>query len=218
MVRWQDYNGPFQKLVGALGQTLERESVRPPHYKSGTVLCSLELKDKFLLFVQDSYQPISFLGAGFNAAIDQAQNNDRKFGQGAEGYGRRFGANLADQTSMRFFGEFAYPALFAEDPRYYRLGHGTKRARLLHAMGHTFIGHRDSGDAMFNYSEWLAAASAVALGSTYHTSGDHGPGAMARSSGYLIAQGFGLDILREFWPEIAHKFKMPFRDTRETEK
>ncbi len=218
MVRWQDYDGPFEKVVGTFGQALDRESVQPPHYKPGTVLCSLELKDKFLLFVHDSSEPISFLTAGFSAVIDQAQNNDPKFGQGAAGYGHRFGADLADQTSMRFFGQFAYPALFSEDPRYYRLGHGTKRARLLHAMEHTFIGHRDSGDAMFNYSEWLAAASAVALGSTYHTSVDHGAGAMARSAGYLIAQGFGLDILREFWPEIAHKFKMPFRDMRETQK
>lgn len=218
MVRWQDYNGPFQKLVGAFGQTLDRESVRPPHYKPGTVLCSLEVKDKFLLFVHDSYEPISFLSAGVSGAVDQAQNNDWKFGQGAGGYGRRFGADFADQTSMRFFGQFAYPSIFAEDPRYYRLGHGTKRARLLHAMEHTFVGHHDNGEAMFNYSQWLAAASAVTLGSTYHTSGDHGAGAMARSAGYLIGQGFGFDVLREFWPEIAHKFKMPFRDMRETQK
>ena len=61
MVRWQDYDGPFEKVVGAFGQTLDRESVQPPRYKPGTALCSLELRDKFLLFVHDSYEPISFL-------------------------------------------------------------------------------------------------------------------------------------------------------------
>lgn len=218
MVRWQDYDGPLQKMVGSFAQTLERESVRPPRYKPGTVLCSLELKDKFLLFLHDSYEPISFLTAGFNAAIDQAENNDRKFGQGAAGYGQRFGANFADQTAMRFFGEFAYPAIFAEDPRYYRMGHGTKRARMLHALGHTFVGHRDNGDPMFNYPEWLGAASAVGVGSLYHTSGDHGIAPMARSAGYLVTEGFGFDVLREFWPDIAHKCKMPFRDMRGTQK
>ncbi|MBZ5604555.1 MAG: hypothetical protein LAO79_19815, partial [Acidobacteriia bacterium] len=145
MVRWEDYNGPLQKVVGAFARGVERKSVHPLHYKPGTVLCSLELKDKFLLFVQESYEPVSLAAAGFNAAIDQAQNNDARFGQGFEGYGRRFGANLADQVSLRLFSEFAYPAIFSEDPRYYRQGRGSKKSRLLHAVGHTFIGHRDDG-------------------------------------------------------------------------
>ena len=213
MVRWEDYNGPLQKVVGAFARGVERKSVHPLHYKPGTVLCYLELKDKFLLFVQESYEPVSLVAAGFNSAIDQAQNNDARFGQGFEGYGRRFGANLADQVSLRLFSEFAYPAIFSEDPRYYRQGRGSKKSRLLHAVGHTFIGHRDDGTSMFNYSEWLGTASAVALGSVYHSA--HGVAPMARSVCYLVAEDMGFDVLREFWPEIAHKLKIPFRDSRE---
>lgn len=214
MVRWQEYDGPFQKLVGSFSQTLERQSVRPPHYKPERVLCSLGLKDKFMLFAHDSYEPLSLLTAGFGAAYDQVENNDRKFGQGAVGYGRRFGANLADQTSLRFFGEFVYPAMLAEDPRYFRMGHGGGKARFLHALGHTFIARRDNGDSMFNYAEWLGAASAAALGRTYHTSGGHGVVPIARSAGCLVGEDFGFNVLREFWPDIAHKLKMPFRDMR----
>jgi hypothetical protein len=213
LVRWEDYEGPLRKVVGSLARGLERKSVRPPHYKPGTVLCSLELKDKFLLFIRDSSEPIAFLSAGFGAAVDQAQNNDSNFGQGASGYGKRFGANYADQVSLRFFTEFAYPAMFGEDPRYYRLGHGTKRARLLHAIGHTFIAHRDNGKPMFNYSEWLGTTSAVALGSTYHTSGEQGFAPRARSVGYFVGADVGFDVLREFWPEISRKLKIPFRDS-----
>jgi hypothetical protein len=215
MVRWQDYQGPLRKMVGAFGRTLDRQSIRSPRYKPGTVLCSLELKDKFLFFVQDTYEPLSFLTAGFNAAMDQAEDNDRKFGQGGEGYAARFGANFADQASARFFGDFAYPVIFSEDPRYYRLGSGTPRRRLLHALGHTLIGHRDNGSPMFNYSLWLGTASAVAIGRTYHTSGPHGVGSMAESVTYFVAEGMGFDVLREFWPEIARKLKMPFRDARQ---
>lgn len=215
LVRWEDYQGPLQKIVGSFARALERKSVRPPHYKTGTVLCSLELKDKFLLFVQDSYAPMSFLTAGFNAGIDQAENNDHKYGQGAAGYGRRLGANFADQASLKFFNEFAYPALFSEDPRYYRLGNGTKRRRFVHAIGHTFIAYRDNGSRMFNYSEWLGTASTVAVGRTYHTSGAPGFPPVARAVTYFAAQDMGFDILREFWPEIAHKLKMPFRETHE---
>jgi hypothetical protein len=92
---WQDYHGPLQKVVGAFARKLELKSVHAPRYKPGTVLCSLEVKDKFTLFVRDTFDPISFLEAAFNAGLDQASNRDPTFGQGAEGYGRRFGADFA---------------------------------------------------------------------------------------------------------------------------
>jgi hypothetical protein len=107
MVSWQDYDGKFKKIVGAFGRKLERKAVRPPHYKPGAVLCTLEPRDKFILSVQDTLDPITFLNAGFNAGLDQAENTDRAFGQGAAGYGKRFGANLADEASGGFFKDFA---------------------------------------------------------------------------------------------------------------
>src|ERR1017187_5797968 len=39
LVRWQDYQGPFAKVVGAFGRKVERKSVHPVHYKSGVLLC-----------------------------------------------------------------------------------------------------------------------------------------------------------------------------------
>src|SRR5271168_1315246 len=69
MVRLQDYDGPYRKTIGLFTKQVERKTVHPVHYKVGDVLCSLELKDKFLLFVRGSYDPIAFLTAGFNAGI-----------------------------------------------------------------------------------------------------------------------------------------------------
>jgi hypothetical protein len=68
---------------GTFARKLERKSAHQPHYKPGAMLCSLELKDKFVLFVQDTFDPVSFLAASFNAGIDQAGNQDSTFGQGA---------------------------------------------------------------------------------------------------------------------------------------
>ena len=101
------------------------------------------------------------LEAGFNAGLDQASNRDPTFGQGAEGYERRFGADFAGQTTWRFFTDFAYPTIFSEDPRYYRLIHGSGRQRFLHAVEHTFVAQRDSGKHMFNVSQWLGTVTAV---------------------------------------------------------
>jgi hypothetical protein len=210
LVSLRDYTGPLKKTIGLFAQQLERKSVHPPHYKTGVALCSLELKDKFYLFVRGSFDPVSFLGAGFNAGLSQAEDQDPTFGQGMSGYGKRFGASFADQASLRFFKDFAYPSMFQEDPRYYRLSHGSGGRRFLHAIEHTFVAHRDDANPMFNYSEWLGTASAVALSNAYHPGNQRGFAPAARLAGYSILTDMGYDTLREFWPEISRKFKLPF--------
>jgi hypothetical protein len=211
MVSLGDYDGPLKKTVGLFARGLERKAVHPPHYKPGVALCSLELKDKFFLFVRDSFDPVTFLTSAFNAGIDQAHNEDPTFGQGAAGYGKRFGASFADQASLKFFKDFAYPSIFDEDPRYYRLVHGSGGRRLLHAIEHSFLAHRDNGNRMFNYSEWLGTASAVTLSNVYHPGNQRGFVPAARLVSYNILADMGFNILREFWPEISRKFELPFR-------
>jgi hypothetical protein len=215
LVSLRDYSGPLKKTVGVFARALERKSVHPPHYKPGVELCALELKDKFVLFVQDSLDPVTFLSSGFWAGMDQASDRDPTFGQGASGYGKRFAANFADQASSKFFEDFAYPAIFSEDPRYYRLAHGSVGKRFLHAAGHVFVAHRVDGTHMPNYSEWLGTASAVALSNAYHPGNERGMGSAARRVGYSLIQDIGFDVLREFWPEISRKLKLPFRGDHE---
>ncbi len=211
MVRLEDYNGPLKKVVGTLARPLERKSVHPPHYKPGAKLCTLKLKDKFVLFVQDSFDPVTFLASGFNAGLDQAADSDPSYGQGAEGYGRRFGAEFAGQASSRFFKDFAYPWIFSEDPRYYRLAHGSARKRVLHALEHAVVAHRDNGTRMFNISEWLGTTSAVVLSNAYQPDNERGFANTTKRVGYSILQDACFDVLREFWPEISRTFKLPFR-------
>jgi hypothetical protein len=171
----------------------------------------LELKDKFLLFVRDSYDPATIASIAFNASLSQAQNTDPTFGQGMSGYGKRFGASYADEASGRFFKDFAYPSIFSEDPRYYRLAHGSTRSRILHPIEHVLVAHTDHGNSMFNFSEWLGTASAIALSNTYHPGNKRGFAPAATAFGISLGTDIGFDELREFWPEIAHKFKLPFR-------
>ena len=211
LVRLQDYDGPLKKTVGLFARELERKSVHQPHYKPGLMLCSLDVRDKFFLFARDSFDPVTFIASGFNAGIDQAENRDPSFGQGAAGYGKRFGANFADQASFKFFRDFAYPWIFSEDPRYYRLSQGNSGRRLLHAVDHAFVAHRDNGSRMFNVSEWLGTVSVVTLSNVYHPGNERGFAPAARKVGYNIIEDIGFDLLREFWPEIARKFKLPFR-------
>jgi len=171
----------------------------------------MEAKDKFRLFVRDTLEPISFLSASFDAGLDQASGRDPTLGQGAAGYGKRVGIAFAGQATWRFFTDFAYPTIFAEDPRYYRLGQGSRKRRLFHAMAHSVIAHSNNDAPMFNYSEWLGTATSAALSTYYHPNADRGFSPIATQVGFAVVQDMGFDVLREFWPDIARKFRIPFR-------
>jgi len=211
LVNWEDYLGSIKKVEGIFARKLERKTVHLPSYKPDTLLCSLEPKYKFRLFIDDTFEPVSFLSVGFYAGLDQAANRDPGFGQGVIGYGRRFGVDFAGQTTWRFLKDFAYPTAFSEDPRYYRLGHGSSRRRLLHAAAHSVVAFRDNGRYTFNLSEWLGTVSAVALNDLYHPGNEHTFASIVRQTSYSVIQDVGFDVLREFWPEIARRLKVPFR-------
>jgi hypothetical protein len=215
MVQLKDYNGPFSKVIGTFTQKLDRQSVHDPHYKQGSVLCSLQVKDKFFLFLHDAIDPETVFSAGFSAGISQAENNDPSFGQGAKGYGLRLAADYTDQVQSRFFKEFAYPTIFSEDPRYYRLGQGSTKKRFLHAVEHAVVAYNDKGRPMFNFSEWLGEISGQSISNLYHPGNGRGVGTTAQNIAVDVALDIGFDELREFWPEAARKLKLPFRDQAE---
>jgi len=207
----EDYRGPFNKVAVVISRKLEVRTVHRPDYKAGARLCSLDAREKFQLFVEDNFEPISFVAAGFDAGIAQAGDDDPTFGQGAAGYGKRYGVALTDNISDGFFRTFLFPALLHEDPRYYRQLHGSVPRRLAHAMRHVFVARRDSGQLMFNFSEWLGTASARSLSNLYHPGNHRGFQPTARGVAFSIGTDMGVDILREFWPEIARRLRLPFR-------
>jgi hypothetical protein len=214
-VTWHDYQGPYAKTMGIFAQRLERRSVGPAsqrHYKPGALLCTLELKDRFWLFVRDSTDPVAFINATYNGVISSWQDSQPTFGHGFNGFLDRFGANMAGQSSAGFFKDFLYPTIFDEDPRYYRLGTGSNKKRVLHAMAHQVVAHNENGNHMFNFSEWLGDASVIVLSNTYLPDNRRGVEPVAVGMANTMGTNIGYDILREFWPEIAKKFRLPFRD------
>jgi len=159
----------------------------------------------------DSIDPASFLDAGFNAGLAQAQDDDHSFGQGAAGYGKRFGASFADQASSKFFTEFAYPAIFSEDRGI--IGWGTAAAASVSCMRLNMHSWRTA--TMANACSFFRVAGdneRRRIGQHLSSGHDRGFGPAAQAVGYSVIQDVGFDVLREFWPEISRKFKLPFRD------
>jgi len=206
-----DYTGPFNKAVSYFSRKLEIKTVHAPHFGKKHKLCSLSAWEKFNLFFKNTVEPVTFVASAFNAGLDQAENNDPSFGQCMAGYSQRFGAALLDNASEDFFHTFAFPVIFRQDPRYYRKSEGSTSSRLSHALTHVFMARSDSGKRMFNFSEWLGTTASTALANTYHPGNRRGFGPAAESIGISIGTDAGFDALREFWPEIVHALRLPFR-------
>jgi hypothetical protein len=208
----EDYTGPFRKVVLFVARKPEINTAYSPNLQPGSRICPLAPRQKFRLFVRDTFEPVTIVVAAFDAGIGQAEDTDPTFGQGAEGYGKRFAAAAVDRISDQFFHTFFFPVLFRQDPRYYRLGEGTTSARLKHALMHTLVAHGDSGKKMFNFSEWMGTIASTSLSNTYHPGNDRGVGPASGRIAISIGTDAGFDVLREFWPEIVRKLKLPFRE------
>jgi hypothetical protein len=159
---------------------------------------------KFHLFRKSAFDPVELGVTGMQAGISQAEDEFPEYGQGAAGYGKRYGATLADEVSSSFFTDYFYPVLFKEDPRYFRLGHGSIKRRLGYAVKQEVICHTDSGDRSPSWENAFGAITSGALSNAYYPSSDRGFGLTMSRSGISAAYGTLGAVVDEFYPDIQH--------------
>jgi hypothetical protein len=166
---------------------------------------ALTTKQKFHLFARSAFDPFEYVAAGLQAGVGQATDSFSGYGQGVEGYAKRYGAALADQVSSNFFANFVYPTLLKEDPRYFRLGEGSIKHRIGYSLAQEFVCHTDAGKQSFNWSNVLGAFSSGALSNVYYPQSDRGIGLTARNSAISLLYGSVGGLVDEFWIDIHKK-------------
>jgi hypothetical protein len=155
----------------------------------------------------DAVHPLRIAGAAVSAGIAQASDPYPEWGDGGEGYAKRFGAAVADEASGHIFKGFLFPALLRTDPRYFRKANGGAGSRIGYAVTCVFVTRTDSGHSTFNASEFLGAASSAALSTVYYPrSGSSTNDAVSRA-GLGVASDMGWNVFKEFWPDIWKKFR-----------
>ena len=162
-------------------------------------------KGKFHLFYRSAFDPTEFALVGVEAGISQAENAFPAYGQGASGYGKRYGGAFTDQVSSGFFTNFLYPTLLKEDPRCFRLGEGSFRHRIGYALSQEFVAHKDAGGRSFNWSNALGALSAGSISNADYPAADRGFGLTMGRAGVSLLYGSLGGLGSEFWPDIYRK-------------
>jgi hypothetical protein len=192
----------------------------------------LTTREKFHLFYKSAFDPAAVSIVGVQAALSQAENEFPAYGQGAQGFGKRFGASLADEVSSGFWSNFFYPVLLKQDPRYFRLGEGSIKYRIYYAVKQEFVCHTDRGGRQFNFSNVLGASTSGALSNLYYPGRtlirtipatpttpaipvyENDRGAVLTLSRSAIALGYGTigGLFDEFWPDIHHALLHKHKD------
>jgi hypothetical protein len=164
----------------------------------------LTAKRKFYIGYKDSTDyPLYVVGA-FLAGIGQATDQHPAFGQGMEGYAKRFGASSADLVIGNFMTESIMPALLRQDPRYFQRGEGSTTSRAFYAASRIFVARNDRGRWTFNSAEVLGNAVSVGISNAYYPGERRLSDNVQRLGTQLATDAFS-QILKEFWPDIKRK-------------
>jgi len=158
----------------------------------------LTSRQKFRLAWRTSIDPITFLGTGVIAGIQQWQNDFSEYGQGAEGYAKRYGAAYTDGFTGIMLGGAVLPSILHQDPRYFYKGTGTIKSRIFYAISMVVICKGDNGRWQPNYSNVLGTFAAAGISNAYYPSNDRGAALTVENSLLGLATG-GIDaLLQEF--------------------
>ncbi len=166
----------------------------------------LTAKQKFAVVARGSFDYVQFPWYGFLAGISQAENSEPGFGQGAAGYGKRFGSAFADGTIENFVTGAILPSVLHQDPRFFQSGSGGFWRRTGYAMSRIVVTRADSGKQQFNYSEIVGSAVSAAISNySYHPKEDRNLSNAASVWGSQIGYDTITIVVKEFWPDIHRK-------------
>ena len=167
----------------------------------------LTAKQKLELTAKTWLDPSSFVIDGIIAGVWQAQNTHKGFGQGAQGYAKRYGASFADYLTSLLLEKAVSTTIFKQDPRYFYNGTGTNRSRFLYAISRTFICRGDNRKDQFCYSSFINRFGTGLVTNYYYPAADRdSTGVILRNSALSI----GFDALGNLFQEfvarkITHK-------------
>ena len=178
--------------------TLENAGQVPP----------LTAGQKFKVVARGSFDYVQIPWYAFLAGISQAEDSEEGYGQGAEGYGKRFGAYAADGTIENFMVGAVLPSILRQDPRYFQSGQGSFWHRTGYSISRLVITRTDSGHQQFNYSEIIGGALSAGISTySYHPKEDKTLANTASVWGTQMGYDTITFVVKEFWPDIRRKIK-----------
>jgi hypothetical protein len=168
----------------------------------------LDSWQKFKLAANNSISLATIGSALLGAAYGQAINSPAGYGQGGEGYGKRFGAEMARSASANLFGTFLLASILHEDPRFYVKKNLSFMQAVKYAAVNVVVTRSDSGERVVNYSGLLGPLAGEGLANTYYPEGNRDVSSTFARYGADLGWKFGGNLLRQYWPNINRRLRL----------
>ena len=128
----------------------------------------LSPKQKLHLGLATLVDPVTIGVVGITAGIQQAMNSYRQFGQGAKGFGKRFGADYGTALNHMVITSVLADSVLHQDPRYFYSGQGTKARRAWYAIQSAFRAKGDNGKWQPPYADLIGTTAAAEISEIYY--------------------------------------------------
>lgn len=158
----------------------------------------LSAKQKFHLSLRTLVDPATFAAVGITAGIQQERNSYHQYGQGSEGYGKRFGAAYATASTNLLITSVLADSVLHQDPRYFYSGRGTKAQRAWYAIESAFRTKGDNGKWQPPYSALIGAVAASEISNTYYPGSRTQYTLLGRSLMFHFAGLVAVNLAEEF--------------------
>jgi hypothetical protein len=154
--------------------------------------------------IKHLFGPKGFLLAGVSTAIQHVRNVPEEWGSGAAGLGKRF-ASAFGHHLVKATVQFGVAKAFHEDLKYYPSEQQGFRHRLEHALVSTVYVRKTNGEGVKVSAAKISGNAAGGFVSRlWQPASLHTVSSGFASTGISFGVDAGLNVVREFWPEIRH--------------
>ncbi len=167
---------------------------------------SLTPAEKFKLEFHSAIDPYTFGISMIVAGLGEAEDSNNGLGWGPSGYAKRAAAAYGDNVIGNTLGNAVLPSILHQDPRYFRLGHGSFHHRFFYAVATSFIcKHDNTGKWEPNYSNIGGNILAGEISTLYYPNSKSGAVQAVETGMTVTLEGTFGATLQEFYPDISRK-------------
>jgi hypothetical protein len=198
-------SNPIQSGV-VLFKLLQQKSLVFPDLATGQG--PISSWEKFKLAANNSVSLSTVGSALIGSAYGQATNRPSGYHQGWEGYGKRFGADMARSASYNLFSNYLLASAFHEDPRFFVERNLSFGQSVKYAAVRVVYTATDDGERQINYSGLIGPAMAEGLANAYYPEQNRTAGSTLTRYAVDLGWRFGGNLLRQYWPTLNKRLRL----------
>jgi hypothetical protein len=160
---------------------------------------SLTFSERLDIYARSFISPETYIGPALGAGIGQWEDSPHEWGEGAEGYGLRYGSGFGRSVISRTIA-LGVATADGEDDRYFRSNESGVWKRARHAIAATFVSRTSSGGAMPAYSRFVGAYSAGFIANAWEPRSENNIQDAALRGTTSLLSSIGWHMFKEFWP------------------